>query len=128
MWEAYGMTNEDLLWAGTNFFGGIVRHQKAPCGAVSGAAIALGLRYACPSSEKEMAKQSREKSREDAAEFVQSFVEHFNGLTCEELAGYDLSDEEDRNRIFESGEQPGKCHDYVKYAIARLYELDAARS
>ncbi len=69
MWEAYELGNEDFLWAGITFFGGISREQDAPCGAVSGGAVALGLKYRCALSDKEKAKQARNDAREMQADW-----------------------------------------------------------
>ena len=45
MWEAYGLDSDEMLWAGTNFFGGVAGHNEAPCGVVSAMAVSLGTRY-----------------------------------------------------------------------------------
>ena len=55
MWETYELGNEDLLWSCIAFNGGIGGQQQAPCGAVSAAAVCLGLRHSCPLTEKQQA-------------------------------------------------------------------------
>ena len=124
MWEAYGLDNEDLLWSGTAFFGGIAGYQKAPCGAISASAICLGLRHICSLDDEEKAKQAREDARQKAGELVQSFTEKFDSIICQELLGVDLSDPEAARQFFESGMGEKKCNTYVQWVVEKLYELD----
>ncbi len=127
MWEAYGLENEDFLWAGTAFHGGIAGQQQAPCGAVSAAAIALGLRNRCSPDDKEKAGVGRKAAFEDAAEIVRSFNEKFGGINCLGLLGVDLSDEAAAKKAIESGLFK-KCDDYALFVIGKLYELEEKRS
>ncbi len=126
MWEAYGLGDEDLLWAGVAFTGGIGGQQRAPCGAVSSAAVCLGLRYR--SSDKQKAKQARLDARLDANELVQSFTEKFGSISCLELVGMDFSEPGGYQRFRESGIWQDKCDNYVQFVIEKLYELDAKRA
>ena len=128
MWETYELGNEDLLWAGIAFNGGIAGQQEAPCGAVSASAVSLGLRYRCPLSEKQQAKQGRQEVRQDARELVRGFIDRFGSITCRDLIGYDFSDPESYRRFQESGTSRNSCDTYVEFAIEKLYELDEKRS
>ena len=123
MWEAYELGNEDLLWAGTAFNGGIAGQQQAPCGAVSGSAVCLGLRYRCPLTEKQKAEQARLAAREDASELVRSFTDKFGSIICRDLLGFDFSDTEATRRFRESGIWKEKCDNYVQFVVEKLYEL-----
>ncbi len=125
MWEAYGLGNEDLLWSGVAFTGGIGGQQRAPCGAISSAAICLGLRYR--SSDKQKAKQARLDARQDASELVKSFVDKFGSISCFELVGIDFSKPGGYQQFQESGVRKEKCDNYVQFVIEKLYELDAKR-
>lgn len=127
MWEAYGLENEDFLWAGTAFYGGIAVQQQAPCGAISAAAIALGLRHRCSPDDKEKAKQARKAVEEDAAAVVKSFNEKFGDITCLGLLGVDLSDEAAAKKAIEAGLFK-KCVKYVQFVLEKLYELEEKRS
>lgn len=128
MCEAYGIENEDVLWAGTAFTGGIAGHQTAPCGAVSGATVALGLRHICPASDPRRAKQERSLAREEAGQLVGSFIESFGSISCIDLLGIDFSQPGAYQAFRESGVWKDKCNRYVEYVIERLYELDEERS
>jgi len=127
MWEAYGLENEDFLWAGTVFQGGIAGQQQAPCGAVSAAAIALGLRHRCSPDDKGKAGQARKAANDDAAELVKSFAEKFGDIMCLGLLGVDLSDEAAAKQAIESGLFK-KCDNYVQFVVEKLYELEEKRS
>jgi len=126
MWEAYELGDEDLLWSGVAFTGGIGGQQRAPCGAVSSAAICLGLRYG--SSDKQKAKQARLDARQDASELVRSFASKFGSINCLELVGIDFSAPGGYQRFRESGIWQEKCDNYVQFVIEKLYELDAKRA
>ena len=126
MWEAYGFGNEDLLWSGVAFTGGIGGQQQAPCGAVSSAAICLGLSYR--SSDKQKAKQARLDARQDASELVQSFIEKFGSISCFGLIGIDFSKPGGYQQFRESGIWQEKCDNYVQFVIEKLYELDTKRN
>ncbi len=124
MWEAYGLENEDLLWAGTTFFGGIAGYQKAPCGAVSASAVCLGLRHRCNLADKEKANQAKRDAGSKTGELVRSFAEKFGTIICQDLLGVDFSDPQAARHFFESGMGEEKCHRYVQFVVEKLYELD----
>lgn len=124
MWEAYGLENEDYLWAGIPFMSGISGNQQAPCGAVSAAAVAIGLRHRCPLDDKKGAKQARNIIRRQAAQFTQNFSKKFGDITCRNLLKIDFSIKGEYKRFQQSGIWKDKCEKYVKYAIEQLYELE----
>jgi C_GCAxxG_C_C family probable redox protein len=126
MWEAYGLKNEDFLWAGTAFRGGIAGQQQATCGAVAAAALALGLRHRCSLADKEKAEQARKATNDDAAELVKSFIQRFGAVTCIGLTGVDFSDEKATKRAIDSGLL--KCDQQVQFVIEKLYELEDKRN
>jgi C_GCAxxG_C_C family probable redox protein len=123
MWEAEELGPEDVLWASTAFNGGIAGQQKAPCGAVSAAAVCLGLRHRCPISDKERANEARETARRDARLFVSRFLDEFGSIACGELLGIDFSLPEGYRKFRDSEIWRDKCDNYVKFAIRQLYEL-----
>ncbi len=124
MWEAYGLDNEDFLWASTAFLGGIGGQRQAVCGAISSSAVCLGLRHRCSLNEQERAKQARQDARRKAGELVKSFAEKFGNITCENLMGIDASDPEAARRFRESGMWEQKCNNYVQFVVEKLYEID----
>jgi C_GCAxxG_C_C family probable redox protein len=127
MREAYGLENEDFLWAGTAFMGGIAGQQQATCGSVSGAALVLGLRHRCSTADREKAEKARQAINEDAAKLVKSFIEKFGAVTCINLIGVDFSDEAAMKQAIESGLFEQKCNQQVLFVIEKLYELEEKR-
>jgi len=125
MWETYELGNEELLWPGAAFTGGIGGQQRAPCGAISSAAICLGLRYR--SLDKQKAKQARLDARKDASELIKSFTEKFGSIICLDLVGIDFSKPGGYQRFQESGTWKEKCDNYVQFVIEKLYELDSRK-
>lgn len=124
MWEAYGMENEDFQWAGIPFLSGISGNQQAPCGAVSGAAVILGLRHRCPLSDKAAAKKARTLIREQSDRFVKDFSRKFGDITCANLIRMDFSKPGEYDRFRASGIWKHKCERYVQYAVERLYAFE----
>jgi C_GCAxxG_C_C family probable redox protein len=128
MWEAYGLKYEDFLWAATAFMGGIAGQQDAPCGAVSGAAIALGLGHRVSGNDKAKAEQARQKIRAEVSEYLNSFRNKFGSITCRGVLGVDLSDEEGMKKAREAGLFRDKCPLFVQFAIEKLYEIESKRA
>ena len=124
MWEAYGLENEDMLWASIAFNGGIGGQQQAPCGVVSSSAVCLGFRHSCSLSDKEKAQKARLAARSDASELVKSFSQRFGSIICRDIIGLDFSKPEELRIFRESGISREKCDKFVQFAIEKLYELD----
>ncbi len=128
MWEAYGFDNEDFLWAAIPFMGGISGHQRAPCGAVSASAIALGLRHRCPLSEKDKAKLGRKAARTYAAKLVGDFTEQFGDITCGGLLRRDFSKPGAYQEFLQSGHWKETCQTYVHFVIDKLFEFEEPKA
>jgi C_GCAxxG_C_C family probable redox protein len=124
MWEATDLGSEDLLWAATNFIGGIASQREAVCGVISSAAVYLGLRNRVPLSQKADADKARNKARELAREVVLSFDREHGNIICGKLTGIDFYDQAAVQHFRDSGEWMKKCVGYVQYVIRRLYELE----
>ena len=124
MWEAYDLGNEDFLWAGIPFMGGIGGVQNAPCGVVSASAVCIGLRHRCSLSDKEQAKQARHAIRTFSAKIVTEFNQYFGDITCRGLIKMDFSKPGEYQKFLESGIWKDKCEKYVAFMIDKLYELE----
>lgn len=125
MWESSELGSEDLLWSATNFMGGIAGQRDAVCGAVSGAAVYLGLRHRVPLVDKERADKARWLSRAQMSDVVLSFSRQYGSITCGALVGIDFSDPVAVQRYRDSGQWLTKCTGYVQFIIEKLYELEA---
>lgn len=118
------MGNEDLLWAGIPFNGGISGHQLAPCGAISASAICLGLRHRCSLANKEKAKQARDTIRLQSGKLVEDFTKQFGDITCRGLVGLDFNVPGAYQKFRESGKSKDTCEKYVLYVIEKLYSFE----
>jgi C_GCAxxG_C_C family probable redox protein len=124
MWEACDLKNEDFLWAGIPFLGGIAGQQQAPCGVVSSSAVFLGLRHRCSLQDKEQAKPARTKVRALAQELVKEFEQKFGTIICRDLIGFNTSDPEESKKFRESNIWREKCNKALEFAIDKLYEFE----
>jgi len=124
MWETTDLGSEDLLWASTNFVGGIASQREGVCGTISAAAVYLGLRHRCALDNKEQANRARAIAREQARELVLSFTREYGNIICDKLIGVDFSDPVAAQRFRDSKERIDKCVGFVKYVIQKLYELE----
>jgi hypothetical protein len=128
MWEAYDLENEDFLWTGIPFLGGIGGFQNAPCGVVSAAAVCLGLRHRCPLEDKERAHQARHAVRGFSAKIVTEFNTQFGDITCRGLIGMDFSKPGEYKKFLDSGIWKDKCIKYVEFMVEKLYGLEEDRA
>ncbi len=89
-----GMEEQLALKLATSFGGGARCGQI--CGAVSGALMALGLKYGhCHSGDSE----EKAKAYALAVEFNKRFCEKNGTVVCKELLGYDISVPEEKEEI-----------------------------
>ena len=111
-----GVSEEIALKIGSAFGGGISRHGEV-CGAVTGALMALGLKFgsAIPNEE--------EKIREAGQELMRQFKETNGSLLCRELLGYHLIIPEEREKAKESGVFSQVCPLLVGNATELAEEL-----
>ena len=84
------------------------------CGAVTGALMAIGLKYGMTQAKDEGA---RDKTYKLAQEFASKFKARHNSMVCRELLGYDLSKPEERKAAFEKGLFTTLCPQFVRDAV-----------
>ncbi len=84
-----GITEEQALKLGGCFGGGMYKGEV--CGAVTGALMALGLKYG---QYKEDDLESRQKESAMTIEMLERFKKENGSYICKELLGCDLSKEE----------------------------------
>lgn len=124
MQETRGMDDDTMVWAGSNFFGGMTRHREGVCGTVAAMAVYLGLLHRCSPMDKE----KFEKVNRQSFELAQSFKDEFGSIICQELLGITELDEEERARFFAEKKYETKCHGYIRFIIGTLYESDEKKS
>lgn len=114
--DQFGLDAEIALRVSGAFGGGMGR-MGATCGAVTGALMVIGLKYA-------KTKPEDDDSKERTYALVQQFADLFqqrNGSTlCKELLGYDLSTPEGRQQVEEKGISKTLCPHLVRSAVEIL--------
>ena len=116
--EELGITEELALKIGGCFGGGM--NQGEVCGCVTGAIMAIGLKYGqCKVDDME----SRSKSRELCLEFYDRFKAENGSCLCRDLLGYDFGKPEDVKIIQESKVFLKICPELVESATRIASEL-----
>jgi C_GCAxxG_C_C family probable redox protein len=85
--EELGLDQETALKIAGTFGGGMGRKAET-CGAVTGALMALGLKYGATDAAD---KEAKEKAYALAREFVDRFEARHGSSVCRELLGWDIS-------------------------------------
>jgi C_GCAxxG_C_C family probable redox protein len=101
-------------------FGGGIGRSGAACGAVTGALMAIGLRYGMTEIEDQDGKI---KTYERAGEFLARFKGKHGVLNCKELLGVDISTPEGLKQIKERKMGATHCTGFIRDAVAILEEI-----
>jgi C_GCAxxG_C_C family probable redox protein len=107
-----GLEHELALRVAGGFGGGIGRMGEV-CGAVTGAVLAIGLKYGKYQPEDNAA---REKTYALVQEFARRFQERHGHLLCRDLLGCDISTPEGRKQASDSGLHDTLCPQLVRDA------------
>jgi C_GCAxxG_C_C family probable redox protein len=116
--------DEDIMRVASNFGGGIGGWGSA-CGAVTGAAMALGLLYGTNGDEPlGEFEEKRKTARALTQEFMKSFEEEWSTVRCIDLLGVDFRTPEGREE-YEEMKMKGEtqCEDYVEWASNEIINL-----
>ncbi|GAA5262839.1 C-GCAxxG-C-C family protein [Methanocalculus sp. MC3] len=101
-------------------FGAGVSRTGNICGAVSGAILAIGLKY----GKAEVGDSAaNEKTRALVRQFIDEFIEKNGSINCTGLLGYDLSEQNEYDKARAENLFATKCPEYVKDAAAILERL-----
>jgi C_GCAxxG_C_C family probable redox protein len=92
----------------------------ATCGAVTGAFMAIGLKYGKAKAKDDAA---RDKTYELVREFVNRFQARHGSIICKELLGYDLSNPQEGEAAKEKGLFDTRCPQFVRDATEMLEEI-----
>jgi len=110
----YGLSEDDCLRIGCAFGGGMGRQQHT-CGAVTGALLALGLKYGKALNDPDEMKQ---ETYSKTQEFFKRFAELNLSVNCKVLLeGLDMNDPDDHKMIMERKLFDIKCEKYVVDAV-----------
>ncbi len=117
-----GLELDTALKVASAFGGGMGRRQHT-CGAVTGALMAIGLRYGM-GTEGEVAR--KEKTYQLAGQFMDEFTRRHGSLSCRDLLeGLSMTDPDDLRLIEEKGLFRTSCVSYVTDAVEILESVFA---
>jgi C_GCAxxG_C_C family probable redox protein len=98
-------------------FGGGIAGTGETCGAVTGAALALGLR-----DYQAAEAAGPATSRKALQDFAQRFAVEFGALRCRDLTGFDLTTPEGHDAFVKAG-GAAKCRDFVGWMCDQILPL-----
>lgn len=111
----FGINEELALKLGTSFGGGARNAEM--CGAVSGALMALGLRYGHYQADN---NEQKSRAYAIAVDFTKRFKEANGSIVCRDLLGYDLTKPEEMACIKEKNLFADICPKMIKSAVEVL--------
>jgi C_GCAxxG_C_C family probable redox protein len=116
----YGLSTDQSLKVACAFGGGMGRQQQT-CGAVTGALMALGMKYGKADNDpEEMKKLTYDKT----FSFFNEFEKQFGSTNCRTLLnGLDMNNADDMQRISKGDLFKTLCPKYVSGAVNILEEL-----
>ena len=116
----FGLSEDDCLKVSCAFGGGMGRQQHT-CGAVTGALMALGMKYGKALNDTEDKKlNTYTKTRE----FFMEFEKMHGSINCRRLLnGLDLNDPEDFNKITGQNLFENLCEKYISDAVTIAEKL-----
>jgi C_GCAxxG_C_C family probable redox protein len=117
--EQFGLDRETALKISGGFGGGMGRMAQT-CGAVTGAFMAIGLKYGAVESDDQEAK---DKTYDLVREFADRFKSCHGSVTCQELLGCDISIPEGLKVAREQGIFKTTCPRLVRDAAEILEEI-----
>ncbi len=117
--RAYGLPGADDSAPAMALNGGVA-WGGGPCGAITGAAIAVGRLAGQRVAEHQEAKRI---ARGITAQFIEAFQAQFGAVNCRELTGEDISTEEGHAAFIESQVWHHTCMDQIEFAIRYLLPL-----
>jgi C_GCAxxG_C_C family probable redox protein len=117
--EAFGLPDSANSAAAMALNGGVA-YSGGICGAISGAAMAVGLLAERRVADHRAAKRS---ARLVTALLMRDFEREHGAVDCRELIGMDLRTEAQHQAFIESGIWRDRCLRQVEFAVERLAPL-----
>ena len=117
---AYGLPDAEDSSAAMALNGGVA-YSGGVCGAISGAALAVGQLAGLRIADHNEAKT---KARETLMEVMDEFDGEFGATSCRDLLGLDLRKPGEHDRFIESGIWQTNCMRQIEFAVRRLADLD----
>lgn len=116
--QELGLDQDMALKIATGFGAGVAGRSKI-CGAITGAIMAIGLKYGRGMNEP---KEVQERTFRIVNEFIDKFIAKHGTIECKELIGYDLTNPREQVMALDSGVYETICPKLVKYT-AELLEI-----
>ena len=118
--EEFGLSEDEALRLACAFGGGIGR-QQLTCGAVTGAAMAIGLKFGKGKSD---ANAKKLDTYEKTIAFFNEFTQLHGSTTCLELLdNLHMNDETENSIIKERGLFTDKCRKYVADSVSLVEKI-----
>jgi len=117
--EAFGLPDAADSAAAMALNGGIA-YSGGTCGAITGAALAVGMLTERRLPDHRAAKRT---ARLVTADLLVAFEAEFETSACRELIGVDLRTDVGHRAFIESGAWRGRCMRQIEMAVARLAPL-----
>jgi C_GCAxxG_C_C family probable redox protein len=111
---------DDLDSSAVMALNGGVGYSGEICGALSGAAVALGLLAGRLEADHATAKR---RARADTARLIEDFRAAFGSVRCRDLCGYDISTREKHDAFIESGVWRTVCMRQIEFVVGRVPSL-----
>jgi C_GCAxxG_C_C family probable redox protein len=112
--QEFGLDAETALLTASSFGAGMGRTQET-CGAVTGALMAIGLKYGFT---KPGDQERRDLVLRKTRELMARFREEFGTLKCKDLLGLDLNTDEGQALHKEKDQREQICMKCVRYAAS----------
>lgn len=115
----FNLENKDDTASAMVLNGGIA-YSGSTCGAITGAAMALG-----ELAEKRMGDHQTAKrtARKITMKLMKEFLKRFASLNCIDLINLDISRQADHDQFIESGIWRTKCMEQIEFSVEYLREL-----
>jgi len=117
--QALGMDASCIPRIATGFGGGMGGTGDV-CGALTGAVMALGLRYGRQSSGDTAAKEA---TYSKASRAMKAFRQEFDSIRCRDLIGCDLQTPEGGERFKKENVHANLCAKFVDFAAGEAFRL-----
>jgi len=117
--EMFALNREQALKLSQAFGGGMARMGET-CGAVTGAFMAIGLKYGRTRAEDEAA---RDKTYALVLDFVRRFKARHGSIVCKELIGCDMGTAEGLKLAHDSRVIQTRCPAFIRAATEILDEI-----
>lgn len=116
--EELGLPKEVAMKVASGFGAGMRCAQT--CGAVTGALMALGLKYGQTEAEDQETKMAMNQKVTD---FHNQFKLKRNTIVCKELLGHDMTTPEGKSQIIEKGLARSVCDQLILEAVEIVEEM-----